>query len=209
MIDPAGEKIVASEKRVSSDEPSGRSHGAERHDRGPLGNSSRSGMGDANEPEIVLRPVGRVVSPVASPTDRSWGSVEPFIVMESDLAVGLEGLEGFSHVLVITYLHRAAFDAERHLRRRPRGLQTLPLLGVFAQRGKDRPNPLGVTCVPLLSVEADRIRVKGLDAINGTPVLDIKPFFPQFDVPGRGAEEGEDGLVRVPAWVGALMEGYF
>lgn len=209
MTDAASERVVASVKRESSGELSGLSQGDVRPDSGPCRYPSRFGAGETDGPGIVLRPVGKVVSPVTSPTDRGWGAVETLIVLDAGLAGGLEGLEGFSHVLVITYLHRAGFDAKRHLRRRPRGLQTLPLLGVFAQRGKDRPNPLGITCVPLLSVGADRIRVKGLDAINGTPVLDIKPFFPQFDVPGGRAEKGRAGAIRVPDWVGTLMEGYF
>jgi tRNA (Thr-GGU) A37 N-methylase len=76
----------------------------------------------------------------------------------------------------------------------------MPELGIFAQRAKDRPNPLGVTCVPLVALEPEGVRVRGLDAIDGTPVLDLKPYFPQFDAAGE---------VRVPPWVGELMRGYF
>jgi tRNA (Thr-GGU) A37 N-methylase len=74
------------------------------------------------------------------------------------------------------------------------------MVGIFAQRAKDRPNPIGVSCVRIISVTADTIRVKGLDAIDGTPVLDIKPYFPQYDAPGE---------VENPAWVDRLMNGYF
>jgi len=109
-------------------------------------------------------------------------------------------LAAFSHLVVVTYLHGASFDPARHLVRRPRGLASMPELGIFAQRAKDRPNPLGVPCVPLVALEPEGVRVRGLDAIDGTPVLDLKPYFPQFDTAGE---------VRVPPWVGELMRGYF
>ncbi len=147
-----------------------------------------------------VTPIGVVRCAVTTPVDEGWGSVESTIVVEPPLRPGLLGLEGFSHLIVITYLHGAAFDAERHLVRRPRGLAEMPEVGIFAQRAKDRPNPLGVTCVPLLAIEAEGPRVRGLDAIDGTPVLDLKPYFPSFDAPAG---------VRVPAWVDALMRGYF
>ena len=76
----------------------------------------------------------------------------------------------------------------------------MPELGIFAQRAKDRPNPLGITVVPLLAVEPDGISVRGLDAIDGTPVLDLKPYFPEFD-------SARDAVV--PGWVERLMRGYF
>ncbi len=113
---------------------------------------------------------------------------------------GLRGLDGFSHALVVTWLHEAAFEPARHLLRRPRGLAHLPELGIFAQRAKDRPNPIGITCVPILGVVAEGLRVRGLDAIDGTPVLDLKPHVPEFDC-ARDA--------RVPDWIGELMRGYF
>jgi tRNA (Thr-GGU) A37 N-methylase len=75
----------------------------------------------------------------------------------------------------------------------------MPELGIFAQRAKDRPNPLGITVVPLVSVEPDGT-VRGLDAIDGTPIADLKPYFPQFD-------SASDAVV--PAWVAELMRGYF
>lgn len=76
----------------------------------------------------------------------------------------------------------------------------MPLVGIFAQRAKDRPNPIGITAVSLLSVTSDSVFVRGLDAIDGTPVLDLKPYYPQYDC--------MDGAI-VPEWVVRLMEGYF
>ena len=75
----------------------------------------------------------------------------------------------------------------------------MPLVGIFSQRGKDRPNTIGVTAVEIISVEEQFITVRGLDAIDGTPVLDIKPYYPVFDK--REAV--------VPEWVNRLMEDYF
>ena len=75
----------------------------------------------------------------------------------------------------------------------------MPLVGIFAQRGKDRPNQIGMTAVEVLSVSDDALVVRGLDAIDGTPVLDIKPYYPMYD--RRDA--------RVPEWVDRLMDGYF
>jgi tRNA-Thr(GGU) m(6)t(6)A37 methyltransferase TsaA len=150
--------------------------------------------------ELTLRAIGRVESPVRDAVDYDWGRVESRIVLEPRYRPGLRGLDDFSHAVVVTYLHRAAFDPARHLVRRPRGLADLPELGIFAQRAKDRPNPLGITVVRLLGVASYGVSVQGLDAIDGTPVLDLKPYFPQFDAaPGA----------RVPGWVDELMQGHF
>jgi tRNA (Thr-GGU) A37 N-methylase len=76
----------------------------------------------------------------------------------------------------------------------------MPEIGIFAQRAKHRPNPIGLTAVRLLSVAGNVLTVRGLDAIDGSPVLDIKPYFPAFD-------RVDDA--NAPEWVGRLMEGYF
>jgi tRNA-Thr(GGU) m(6)t(6)A37 methyltransferase TsaA len=150
--------------------------------------------------EFTVRAIGTVRSSANEKVDEDWGSVESAIALEPAFRSGLRGLEEFSHVLVVTFLHGASFDPARHLVRRPRGRVDMPELGIFAQRAKDRPNPLGITVVPLLEVTGEGLRVRGLDAIDGTPVLDLKPYFPQFDsAPGA----------RVPAWVETLMRGYF
>jgi tRNA-Thr(GGU) m(6)t(6)A37 methyltransferase TsaA len=154
----------------------------------------------AGDGGFAVRAIGRVRSPVREAVDSDWGAVESQIVLEPAWRPGLRGLEAFSHVLVVTFLHQASFQPQRHLVRRPRGLASMPELGIFAQRAKDRPNPLGISVVELLRVEPEGLAVRGLDAIDGTPVLDLKPYFPQFDA-ARGA--------RVPDWVGELMRGYF
>ena len=152
------------------------------------------------EREYVLRPIGEVKSPVKDPVDEGWGTIESLILVEEELRDGLRGLAEFSHVLVVSLLHGARFEPERHLVRRPRGLADMPELGIFAQRAKDRPNPIGVTVCPIVQVNADGVVVTGLDAIDGTPILDLKPYFPVFDTAPNA---------RVPEWVDRLMAGYF
>lgn len=149
---------------------------------------------------ITLRPIGQVTSTVVNQTDQGWGQVTSRIEILPPYRDGLLGLEQFSHVIVVTFLHQAGFDSARDLRRRPRGLSSLPEVGIFAQRAKDRPNPIGITATPLVKVSPDAIEVRGLDAIDGTPVLDLKPYYPAYDLV-QGAS--------VPEWVDRLMAGYF
>jgi len=149
---------------------------------------------------FLLKPIGVVESPVKEPVDENWGTVTSRISLKPEYSPGLLGLGDFSHVIVVTYLHKASFDPARHLQRRPRGLEQMPKVGIFSQRAKDRPNPLGITAVELLDVGENHITVRGLDAIDGTPVIDIKPYFPQYD--------RVDSPV-VPAWVEELMKNYF
>lgn len=152
-----------------------------------------------NEKMLHLLPIGTVVNGVDEETDFGWESVTSIIKLGPQLHGGLEGLHSFSHALVIYWMHLSTFDTAEHLVRRARGRSDMPQVGAFAQRAKHRPNPIGVTAVEVLSVSADELSVRGLDAINATPVLDIKPYVPAFD--------RRDG--NVPEWMDRLMEGYF
>ena len=87
-----------------------------------------------------------------------------------------------------------------HGARHPRGNPDWPRVGIFAQRGKDRPNRLGVSRCELLAVDGTAVRVRGLDAVDGTPVLDLKPWMAEF---------GPRGDMRQPAWASELMRGYW
>ena len=149
---------------------------------------------------IELTPIGFVSSPVAERTDSGWGAIVARVTLAPEYARGLAGLESFSHALILTYLHQARFDRAQHLVRRPQGRDDMPELGILSQRAKNRPNPIGVTAVEIVCVGEDYLEVKGLDAINGTPVLDIKPYFPQYD-------RIESPVV--PGWVNELMKDYF
>lgn len=81
----------------------------------------------------------------------------------------------------MTYLYQANFKKDKHLQRGPRNLETMPKVGIFSQRAKNRPNPIGITAVEIINVADGCLEVKGLDAINETPILDIKPYYPDYD----------------------------
>lgn len=147
-----------------------------------------------------MRVIARVRNGRTATADADWGTVESAIEMEPDCAAGLAGLEQWSHVMVIFHMQLDPDHEPPTLTRRPRGRADMPLLGVFAQRGRMRPNPIGVTTVPIVRVEPGRLVVRGLDAVDGTPVLDLKPHATLFDRP--------DGA-REPAWFTELMKGYF
>lgn len=150
---------------------------------------------------FVLAPVAVVRSPRAALDDDAWGDVESVI----ELAPGvppesLDGIEGFSHVEVVFVFDRVSPHAICRGARHPRGNSAWPRVGIFAQRAKDRPNRLGVTVAELVRREGARLVVRGLDAVDGTPVVDLKPVMREF-LPR--------GPVRQPAWAGALMAAYW
>jgi len=151
-------------------------------------------------PAIQLKPIGFVSSPVSERLDENWGEVTSRIILQPEFAGALLGLEGFSHAIIVAYLHQAHYEKAKHLQRRPRNLATMPLVGILAQRAKNRPNPLGITAVEILAVGNDYLEVKGLDAVNETPILDIKPYYPQYDKKDNS---------KVPEWVDRLMKDYF
>ena len=130
---------------------------------------------------ITLEIIGYVESKVKEQTDEHWGKVESRVVLQPEYSKGLQGIEQFSHALILTFLHEARFELSKHLIRRPRGLDSMPEVGIFAQRAKDRPNPLGITAVSIVGVESGVLVVRGLDAIDGTPVVDVKPCYPAYD----------------------------
>ena len=148
-----------------------------------------------------LRPVAYVRGGRAEPTDDGWDAIEATIELTPEFgAEALAGLDAFSHVEVVFLLHRVAESAIVVGARHPRGRKDWPKVGVFSQRGKERPNRLGASVCRLIGVEGTRLRVAGLDAIDGTPVVDIKPcmrgFLPRGDF-------------REPAWASELMRGYW
>jgi tRNA-Thr(GGU) m(6)t(6)A37 methyltransferase TsaA len=143
--------------------------------------------------------IGTVKSPVTVPVDMNWGEVVSEITLKSEYAPGLLGLDGFSHLIVLTILHEAKYDPEKHLRRHPQERDDLPLVGIFAQRARHRPNRIGVTAVEIVEISDNSVKVRGLDAINGTPVIDLKPYVPVYD--RRDA--------TIPGWMEILMKDYF
>lgn len=149
--------------------------------------------------KIEMEAIGFVENDVKDKKDVSWGEDTSSIVLNEQYISGLKGLDDFSHVIIIYHLDRAKYEKDKHLQRRPQNREDMPLVGIFSQRGKDRPNRIGMTSVEIVSVSDDRLVVRGLDAVDGTPVLDIKPYYPVYDKKDAS----------VPDWVDRLMGHYF
>ncbi len=130
-------------------------------------------MSDDLQNAITYRPIGHVENSFDEPAAPDViASAESRIILHPTLAEGLEGVEEGQQLMVIFHFHRSS---GYELRQHPGGDTSRPRRGVFALRGPHRPNPIGVTVVEVLAVEGNTLRVRGLDAINGTPVLDLKP----------------------------------
>jgi len=147
--------------------------------------------------EFVI--IGEVKSPITKAVDMNWGAVISEIVLKPEFAPGLLGLGDFSHAMILTFLHEAKYVPEVHLRRHPQERQDMPFLGIFAQRARHRPNRIGVTACEIVEVTESRVKVRALDAINGTPVIDVKPYVPVYD--------RKDATI--PEWMENMMKAYF
>lgn len=146
---------------------------------------------------INLMPIGQVVNGLEYPSDVQWESVISEVVIAPHLTEALDGIEGFSHVWIVFYLHKVNEDRRSLLKVHPENKEELPLVGVFATRSPVRPNPIGVTVVKLLGRWANVLKVQGLDAYDGTPVLDIKPYLRRGDLIGEAT---------MPDWLLHLWE---
>ena len=151
---------------------------------------------------IALKPIAYVRGGRQAATDDDWDRVEAEIVLDEGwlTAESLMGLGDFSHIEVVYHFHGVPDEKVETTARHPRGRADWPKVGIFAQRGKNRPNRLGVTVCRLLLVEGPRLRVRGLDAIDGTPVLDIKPYLTGFAARGEIVE---------PDWAREIMAEYW
>jgi tRNA-Thr(GGU) m(6)t(6)A37 methyltransferase TsaA len=146
-------------------------------------------VGLAYEKKIVLHPIG-IVRTQAVGDDVKDKTRLSKIFIDCELTKALKGISGFSHVFVLFWLHEISGEQRKTLKVHPRGRRDLPLLGVFATRTMLRPNPIGLTLVELVKAEGNVLTVRGLDAFDGTPVLDVKPF--------DSWDTAKDA--RVPAW---------
>ena len=149
--------------------------------------------------KIEMEAIGYVTNEVKDKKDVAWGKDTSSIVLNEEYISGLKGLEDFSHVIILYHLDKAKYEKDKHLQRRPQNREDMPLVGIFSQRGKDKPNRIGMTSVEIVSVSDDTLVVKGLDAVDGSPVLDIKPYYPVYD----------KKEAVVPEWVDRLMKQYF
>lgn len=142
--------------------------------------------------KFSVKKIGIVRSPVKEFIDR-WADVVSEIVLEKQYTDALDGLDEFSHAVIVFFLHRVR--GEMRMKTHPRGRADMPYIGIFALCTPRRPNPIGITVVEIIRRDENVLMVKGLDAIDGTPVLDIKPYIPQR------------GDVMVAEWVDRLFEG--
>lgn len=150
---------------------------------------------------MEINPIGFVKSEIKEGIDSGWGNIISEIHLSDEFKDGLKGIDDFSHAIIIFYMHKSNFELKEHLQRKPQGIEELPEIGIFSQRAKHRPNPLGITTVKILSLEDNILRVQALDAIDGTPVIDIKPYFLSFDYPKEEIKEAD--------WVDVIMGKYF
>ncbi|MDP2728586.1 MAG: tRNA (N6-threonylcarbamoyladenosine(37)-N6)-methyltransferase TrmO [Dehalococcoidia bacterium] len=147
-----------------------------------------------SDPTISIRPIGWVRNQVTQLRD-DWSQIVSEIEVEETWVEALEGIEQFSHIVVLFWMHRLE-EKERNIKRiHPKDRLDLPLLGVFATRTQYRPNPIGVTVARLLRREGRSLWVQGLDALDGSPVLDLKPYTPALEPTSE---------VTLPDWVARL-----
>lgn len=149
----------------------------------------------------TIEPIGIVKNKKSKAEDDFWGDViSEIIISEKISEKSLKGIEGFSHLEIIFYFHLADPSEIIISASHPRGNKKFPLTGIFAQRKKDRPNLLGATIVKLLKADRNVLTVSGLDAVNGTPVIDIKPVLKEF-LPSE--------KIVQPDWTAELLKNYW
>lgn len=150
---------------------------------------------------LELEPIGHVRGGREVAEDDAWGGTLARIELREDIdPAALQGIEEFSHAEVIFFFDRVAPEKIVHGARHPRNNRDWPAVGIFAQRGKNRPNRIGNTICRIVGREGRSLAVAELDAIDGTPVLDIKPVMQEF-LPREA--------VRQPAWSHELMRRYW
>jgi tRNA-Thr(GGU) m(6)t(6)A37 methyltransferase TsaA len=152
--------------------------------------------------QIAMDPVGVVRSTRAAVEDDDWDRERVTIELDAARfgAEALAGLDTFSHVEVIFWMDQVPPEKRETGARHPRGETKWPKVGVFAQRAKNRPNPIGLTVCRVKAVRGTVLEVEGLDAVDGSPVLDLKPWMPEM---------GPRGDVTQPEWSKELMSTYW
>jgi len=150
---------------------------------------------------FTIKPIAFVKNSRKEIKDDNWGSIISEIeLVEEFNEEALSGISDFSHLEIIFYFDKVTDEMIQYNARHPRNNPSYPKVGIFSQRGKNRPNKLGLTSVELLSHSERTITVRGLDAINGTPIIDIKPIMKEF------LPKGE---IKQAEWSKALMEKYW
>jgi tRNA-Thr(GGU) m(6)t(6)A37 methyltransferase TsaA len=150
---------------------------------------------------FTMTPIGVVRCTRKEATDDHWSAERSEVVLDGArfTPAALVGLGSFSHVEVLFLMNGVEEGDVETGARYPRNRKDWPLVGIFAQRAKRRPNRIGLSCCRILGIEGLTVRVEGLDAIDGTPVLDLKPWVREF---------GPRGEVTQPAWMTEIMREY-
>jgi tRNA-Thr(GGU) m(6)t(6)A37 methyltransferase TsaA len=150
---------------------------------------------------IEIDPIGVVVGGRSEPIDDDWGQVTAVIRLDASRfgPEAVAGLDAFSHIYVVFQFHLVDESDVVTGARHPRGNADWPKVGMFAQRARMRPNRLGVSACALERIDGLELHVRGLDAIDGSPVLDVKPFMAEFEPTGT----------HQPGWATGLMRGYY
>ena len=151
---------------------------------------------------ITLTPIGTVRSTRQRVSDDNWDEEKCSIQLDEShyTAEALTSLDTFSHVEVIFYMNQVKTEQIITNARHPRNNVEWPKVGIFAQRAKNRPNQIGTSICKIVAVSGSELTVEGLDAVDGTPVLDIKPWVKEF---------GPRGTVHQPEWMSELMRNYW
>ncbi len=151
---------------------------------------------------IALIPIGTVRSTRKKPEDDDWDKETASVELDSEQfsPEAFFGLADFSHVEVLFQMNQVDPEKIEKSARHPRGNSDWPKVGIFAQRGKNRPNQIGATICKILKVSGMTLHLEGLDAIDGSPVLDIKPWVEEF---------APRGAVFQPKWISELMKKYW
>lgn len=142
---------------------------------------------------ISIKPLGKVKNRVNKPMLPGWKDVETEITIDKKYAKGLDGIEDYSHVIVVYWMDK---EIECHLKHYPQGRKDVPYVGIFACRCPQRPNRIALSTVKLLSRKNNVLKVKGLDIVDRTPIIDVKPYTPRYD---------EIRNAKVPAWIKKLI----
>jgi tRNA-Thr(GGU) m(6)t(6)A37 methyltransferase TsaA len=151
---------------------------------------------------IEMTPIGIVHSTRKNPEDDNWDAEQTSIELDPTQFPedALAGLEAFSHAEIIFYMHQVPPSKIESAARHPRNNPAWPKVGIFAQRAKNRPNQIGATICKIKSIAGNILDLEGLDAIEGTPVLDIKPWVKEF---------APRGTISQPNWITELMQSYW
>ena len=142
--------------------------------------------------KITLSPIGVVKNKVKKPRFGSFKGEVAEIVLDKKFTDALTGIEDYSHVMIVYWMDKVKDKVITH---RPQGNPEVPVVGIFSCRCPQRPNPIAVTTVKLLSRKDNKLRVGGLDIVDGTPIIDIKPYWPVYD---------EIKGAKIPKWVSKL-----